>query len=700
MNVHVEIQVQVEVDQQVKGLRTRQLEVSIKVSFASKGAGAREVATIQDDARALLFALKELEEPESETRPSPKSDAPRASTSANPQRRLDATNATNDRRPYPSNNASDVDRTQSNNPSSPRKSTSDGKHSAPSRRPSHISLVRTRSQSPIRDHAFKYCVILPFPEMIPIIIGKKGWRHQEIYHFAGLVHLSFFHSDKHSGPLAELIGSVRAIKDGLRAIADSVTEEMHRFTEEQKRLCADVGAWTVFGDEFLEDLRAPKAEVRCWPRNTTNGQMARPMPSPDSKPFSLPPKQALYSLPPKRAPENSSESAPSRPSLPPQDGAFRAASSTQPATFAVAAPASHAPPAAPAVNVRQTPTQPASHTIKASYTRPQPVASHQSVSSNPSPAPLRNARLPESRPDFEAPIPKEAVSPLIGYQGCVMREILASRDVEPAPRPRSSSPPPLRSRSISSTSTSERDLLSSPKTPSSSNTSASERTDSGEREQRERTEDELRDELRTRMRKEAVVVQKEEEPKKEELSSALKLAMSMSDQGKILDLLNVLAGGFGQRIVPMEAPLAATAEKSWHDVVSQASPKKYTAPNRSFSSDRNHRGIDRYYGRPATYHNGNSHGRESRQREQSWAPFDDRSPSSYVPPYRPSTSTLKRKQSAADLDAPPPATRHSSPALPHKPPAALCVAPVPRKFDFEGSQVPSRGRSASYAPGC
>lgn len=58
--------------------------------------------------------------------------------------------------------------------------------------------------------------------------------------------------------MAELVGSAKAIQDGLKAVSKIVSEEMNSWTDDQREKCGKIEEWTVFGEEFLEDLGVSK----------------------------------------------------------------------------------------------------------------------------------------------------------------------------------------------------------------------------------------------------------------------------------------------------------------------------------------------------------------------------------------------------------------------------------------------------------
>ncbi|KAK4701141.1 hypothetical protein P7C70_g5094, partial [Phenoliferia sp. Uapishka_3] len=119
-------------------------------------------------------------------------------------------------------------------------------------------LVRTRALSPINEPAYRFRFILPFAELVTILIGAGGWRAKEIKFFAGLSRLTFYQSEEFEGPLGELIGSREAIQDGLKGIAYVLEEEMMSMSESQRERCGNVEQWTSFGEEFMEDLEITK----------------------------------------------------------------------------------------------------------------------------------------------------------------------------------------------------------------------------------------------------------------------------------------------------------------------------------------------------------------------------------------------------------------------------------------------------------
>ncbi|KAL8283980.1 hypothetical protein RQP46_005093 [Phenoliferia psychrophenolica] len=88
-------------------------------------------------------------------------------------------------------------------------------------------------------------------------------------HSSRLFFLSFFESQLPKGPLAELVGTRRAIEEGLRVIRDVVEREIVDKVREGE--VGDVGKWTSFGEEFLEDLGCTEEEWRKGEKERMNG---------------------------------------------------------------------------------------------------------------------------------------------------------------------------------------------------------------------------------------------------------------------------------------------------------------------------------------------------------------------------------------------------------------------------------------------
>ena len=191
-------------------------------------------------------------------------------------------NGADSRAPHLQNTSHPHQNNQSNSgaPYSLGQNTAKGKHRA--RSPirhgpirNRVPLVRTRAVSPSNENAYRFRFILPFAELVHILIGTAGWRAQEIKFFAGLTRLTFYHSDEFDGPLGELVGSREAIQDGLKGIAYALEEEMATMSDSQRERCGNVEQWTSFGEEFMEDLHISKHNFTARMRAEKKERMER-----------------------------------------------------------------------------------------------------------------------------------------------------------------------------------------------------------------------------------------------------------------------------------------------------------------------------------------------------------------------------------------------------------------------------------------
>lgn len=114
-----------------------------------------------------------------------------------------------------------------------------------------------RSSSSKLAHRFRF--LLPTDALIPLLTTQE----RTITTSAQLVHLAFYESTTFAGPLAELVGTPKAVQRGLVRIRE--------YVEDLEGKYGDVAKWTSYSDEFLEAMDVGLDE---WSVERDSGQAA------------------------------------------------------------------------------------------------------------------------------------------------------------------------------------------------------------------------------------------------------------------------------------------------------------------------------------------------------------------------------------------------------------------------------------------